>query len=103
MGNALVFCCMTGMVALAAESYLRFIAVETDPFGLSLPARRWFVLHTKLNSLGFRDNEWSPDKPPGVRRIAFIGHSRRGKTARGRLVAAITAKKKTKKKAQPPW
>lgn len=75
LGNALVFCCMTGMVALAAESYLRFVAVETDAFGLSLPARRWFVLHTTLNSLGYRDKEWSTDKPPGVRRIAFVGDS----------------------------
>ena len=75
LGNALVFFCMTGMVAIAAESYLRFVAVETDPFGLSLPARRWFILHTTLNSLGYRDKEWSTDKPPGVRRIAFLGDS----------------------------
>lgn len=75
LGNSLVFFCMTGMVAMAAESYLRFVAVETDPFGLSLPARRWFILHTTLNSHGYRDKEWSTDKPPGVRRIAFLGDS----------------------------
>ncbi len=75
LGNGAVFGCMLGMAAMAAESYLRFVAVETDAFGLSLPARRWFVIHTKLNSLGYRDEEWTPEKPPGMRRIAFVGDS----------------------------
>lgn len=74
-GNSLVMSCMLGAIALAAESYLRFVAVSTDSFGASLPARRWFVLHTKLNALGCRDQEWSKEKPPGVRRIAFVGDS----------------------------
>ena len=75
IGNALVLLCMLGIVALAFESYFRFVCVETDAFGVSLPARRWFVLHTKLNSLGCRDVEWTVEKPPGVRRIAFVGDS----------------------------
>ena len=75
LGNGLVFLCLIGFVALAAESYLRFACVQTDSFGVSLPARRWFALHSKLNSLGCRDREWSPVKPPGVRRIAFVGDS----------------------------
>ena len=74
-GNALVFSCLLGPVAIAGESYLRFACVETDSFGVSLPARRWFALHTNLNSLGCRDREWSREKPPGVRRIAFVGDS----------------------------
>ncbi len=75
VGNLLVFCCLLAGVALTAESYLRFVAVETDSFGMSLPARRWFALHTRLNSLGCRDKEWSQTKPPGVHRIAFLGDS----------------------------
>jgi hypothetical protein len=75
LGNALVFLCMSGILAMAAESYLRFVAVHTDAFGMSLPAQRWFALHTRLNSLGCRDEEWSIDKPPGIRRIAFVGDS----------------------------
>lgn len=74
-GNMLVFLCLAGAVALAAESYLRFVSVRTDAFGVSLPARRWFALYTRLNSLGCRDEEWSREKPPGVRRIAFVGDS----------------------------
>jgi len=75
IGNGLVFLCLLGFVAMAGESYLRFVCVQTDSFGVSLPARRWFALHTKLNSLGCRDREWSVIKPPGVRRIAFVGDS----------------------------
>ncbi len=75
IGNVLVFVCLLCLVGLAAESYLRFVYVATDSFGMSLPARRWFAIHTKLNSLGCRDREWTPEKPAGVRRIAFVGDS----------------------------
>lgn len=75
LGNTFVFICLLGTAAWAAETYLRFAYVATDSFGVSLPARRWFALHTSLNSLGCRDKEWSVPKPPGVRRIAFVGDS----------------------------
>lgn len=75
LGNGLVMACMLGAVALLAESYLRFVSVGTDAFGLSLPARRWFALHVTLNSQGCRDAEWPIEKPAGVRRIAFVGDS----------------------------
>ncbi|MFQ5412907.1 MAG: SGNH/GDSL hydrolase family protein [Phycisphaerae bacterium] len=75
LGNALVFACMLGAVALVAETYLRFMSVATDSFGVTLPARRWFALYTDLNALGCRDRAWSMDKPPDVRRIAFVGDS----------------------------
>ena len=57
LGNALIFMCMLGVVAIAAESYLRFVYIDTDSFGMSLPARRWFAVYTKLNSQGCRDIE----------------------------------------------
>lgn len=75
VGNALVFACMVGVAAMAAESHLRFVAVSTDGYGVSLPARRWFALHTKLNSLGCRDEEWVKAKPANTKRIAFVGDS----------------------------
>jgi len=75
LGNLLVFLCMLGVVAMAMETHIRFTLVETDSFGVSLPARRWFALNTKLNSLGCRDKEWTPGDPLGVRRIAFVGDS----------------------------
>ena len=75
LGNVLVFLCLLGGVGIVGESYLRFMAVETDAFGASLPARRWFALNTKLNTQGYRDREWTAGKGPGVRRIAFVGDS----------------------------
>jgi len=75
LGNMLVMLAMLGVVALAMETHIRFTMVATDSFGVSLPARRWFALNTKLNSLGCRDKEWSAEKPPGVTRIAFVGDS----------------------------
>ncbi len=75
LGNALVSLCMLGVVGLGAETYLRYLAVETDAFGMSLAARRWFALHTQLNSMGCRDKEWTVEKPPGRRRIAVVGDS----------------------------
>ena len=86
IGNGLVAVCMLGMIALAAESYLRFAAVHTDAFGMSLPARRWFALHTDLNSLGCRDAEWGAGQsrrraPCGVR--GRLIHLRLGHRAGG--------------------
>lgn len=75
IGNGLIFLCLLGVTFLAGESYERFVAVRTDSFGVSLPARRWFVLNTKLNSYDCRDPEWVLPKPPGLRRIAFVGDS----------------------------
>lgn len=75
LGNVLVFACLLGFVALLAETYLRFACVQTDSFGTTLPARKWFALYTDLNSLGCRDVEWTRAKPPGERRIACVGDS----------------------------
>jgi len=75
LGNLLVFFCMLGAVAMAVVTNIRFTAVATDSFGVSLPARRWFAIYTRVNSFGFRDDEWTREKPPGVHRIAFVGDS----------------------------
>jgi lysophospholipase L1-like esterase len=75
LGNALILLCMLGGIALLAETHLRFVSVKTDAFGMTWAAQRWFLLHTEFNSLGCRDKEWTRVKPPGVRRIAFVGDS----------------------------
>lgn len=75
LGNALVFLCLLGVLGIIGETYFRFVSVATDSFGMSLPARRWFAIYTELNAYGCRDKEWTPEKPPGVRRIAFVGDS----------------------------
>lgn len=75
IGNVLITLCLLGCVAISMESYLRFASVETDSFGESLPARRWFVLNTKLNTEGYRDREWKKNISSDIKRIAFVGDS----------------------------
>lgn len=75
LGNLLVFACLLDGAALAGETYIRFLCFETDPFGMTLPARRWFAVFGKLNAEGFRDAEWSRAQDDGTYRIAFVGDS----------------------------
>ena len=75
IGNTLIGLSLLSVVGLGAETYLRFMSVETDTFGNSLGSRRWLELYPKLNSLYCRDAEWPEQKPPGVYRIAFVGDS----------------------------
>jgi hypothetical protein len=75
LGNALVGLCMLVFVGLLAESYLRFLVVETDSFGVTLTSKRWFAIYPRRNSLMHRDKEWAEEKPEGMRRIAFLGDS----------------------------
>jgi lysophospholipase L1-like esterase len=75
LGNAVVFLCLLGTIAMVAETYLRFFSMRLDPFGMTLPARRWNVLYVDQNSWQCRDPEWEPAKPAGTRRIAFVGDS----------------------------
>lgn len=75
VGNGMVTLCLLGAVALSAETYLRFLSVGTDSFGMTSASDRWFTLHVDLNSQRVRDAEWVVQKPADVRRIAFVGDS----------------------------
>jgi len=75
IGNVLITLCFLSLSGLAAETYLRFLSVETDSLGATLTAKRWHKAYARLNSLYCRDEEWSEAKPPGRYRIAFVGDS----------------------------
>jgi lysophospholipase L1-like esterase len=66
---------MLATAAIGAETYIRFVSVATDSLGASLTNKRWRQAYVRLNSLYFRDKEWSQPKPDGVVRIAFVGDS----------------------------
>ena len=59
VGNVLVTACLLSLAANVAETYLRFLNIETDAYGVTLTARRWFEIYPKLNSLYHRDVEWT--------------------------------------------
>ncbi|MFQ5462278.1 MAG: SGNH/GDSL hydrolase family protein [Phycisphaerae bacterium] len=75
LGNLLIFIGLLATAGMAGETYLRFVCVRTDGFGMSLPAYRWFLIHTRLNSHGCRNREWTRAAPVPTRRIAFVGDS----------------------------
>jgi hypothetical protein len=75
VGNALVGLCLLVFAGLIAETYLRFVSVETDAYGLTLTTQRWHKAYARRNSFYCRDKEWSEEKPSGTYRIAFVGDS----------------------------
>lgn len=75
LGNALVTLSLLGAAAMVAETYLRFISLKTDVYGMTLPSRRWLLWRTSRNSWNCRDREWAAPKPAGLYRIALVGDS----------------------------
>ncbi len=75
-GNGLVLLLLLSFVLVAAEIYYRFIYDTTDAFGLARVTRDWMMKHEQMNRFGFRDSvEYQIDRPPGTRRVTFIGDS----------------------------
>lgn len=75
VGNTLVGLLLLIFAGLVAESYLRFVSVETDVYGMTLTSKRWHKVYARLNSQFFRDVEWAEKKPAGKTRVAFVGDS----------------------------
>jgi Tfp pilus assembly protein PilF len=76
LGNLLVLFFVGSLAALLGETYFRFCYDTTEQSGKTKTHRRWFVRHWQLNQQGFRDDqEYSPFRPPGKRRITFVGDS----------------------------
>jgi len=75
VGNALIALILLVFAGLVAETYLRFVSVDTDAFGATLTCQRWQKAYAQVNSQYFRDPEWTEEKPLGVMRIAFLGDS----------------------------
>lgn len=64
------------VVLVALEVRYRFAYDRTDAFSLTRTSQRWFERHYRRNSWLLRDDvEYTLRKPPGTRRITFIGDS----------------------------
>jgi lysophospholipase L1-like esterase len=67
--------CASG-VLLALEVRYRFAYDRTDAFSLTMTSQRWFERHYRRNSWLLRDDvDYTLHKPPGRRRITFVGDS----------------------------
>ncbi|MBX3412509.1 MAG: SGNH/GDSL hydrolase family protein [Pirellulales bacterium] len=76
LGNLAVLLASLGVIFLAAETYYRYFYDESDASSLSLSSQRWFDRYYRMNEAGLRDNvEYHSEKPPGVRRLSFVGDS----------------------------
>jgi hypothetical protein len=74
--NVVVLLFLLSLVMVAGECYYRFIYDESDAVNYSKISRRWFQRYSRENTVGFRDDiEYVPEKPPGKRRISFLGDS----------------------------
>ena len=75
-GNALGLTFLRWTIALAGETYLRYVYDATDSYGLTLTNFSWFRRHMVVNEGGFRDVTFSVGPPrDGVTRVACIGDS----------------------------
>ncbi|MBN1220944.1 MAG: SGNH/GDSL hydrolase family protein [Anaerolineae bacterium] len=59
---------------LLVELFFAFYA-RTDPFIHTLAAQNWFRRYWQLNSLGYRDIEWTPDLLESRAKIMVLGDS----------------------------
>ena len=86
---------------LGAEIYYRFIRDTTDSFGLTRASQVWFKRHYEFNQAGFRDSaELVGRRPPGKRRVTFIGDS----FTAGHGIADVEARFPNRiREAHPDW
>ncbi|MFN8601722.1 MAG: SGNH/GDSL hydrolase family protein [Candidatus Binatia bacterium] len=64
------------LVLLGLEVRYRFAYDRTDAFSLTRTSQRWFARHYRNNAWLLRDDvEYTLRKPPGTRRITFVGDS----------------------------
>ena len=61
---------------LATEIYFRLFFFRSDNMGMTKPNHLWFKKYWHpINSLGYRDREWSPEDLSQKRVVAVVGDS----------------------------
>jgi lysophospholipase L1-like esterase len=75
--NIFLFLGMLVILSIGGEWIVRYALreVTTTADNSSYFARRWKEHHVKLNTWGYRDRDFSIQKPDGVYRIAVVGDS----------------------------
>ena len=74
--NVALACASLLVCWLALEAAVRWRPAESDGFGHTRSARRWFAAHWHpVNALGYRDAEPAPGGSPDPRRLFVAGDS----------------------------
>jgi lipoprotein signal peptidase len=73
----LVLACLTVLFTLTAiEIGLKLFLVQSDGINFTLASKSWFERYWRpINSMGFRDYEWTPEKLGNRVRVAVVGDS----------------------------
>jgi len=72
--NVVLALCALFLTGMAAECFFAFYA-QTDSMMATLATRNWLDRYWHLNSLGYRDVEWTAESLPGKRKIVVMGDS----------------------------
>ncbi len=75
LGALLVGLATLGGAGVVGETYLRYVYDATDSYGLMVTNYAWFHRHWQPNELGYRDDEFTPQKSAHVTRVACVGDS----------------------------
>jgi hypothetical protein len=66
---------MLFLTLLLLELYFKFFFAQSDGFGYTLAAQNWYAKYWQENSLGYRDEEWTPEKLAGKTKVMVVGDS----------------------------
>lgn len=57
------------------ELYFNLAFAQSDAFGQTLAGKNWFKRYWRVNSLGYRDKEWTPELLEGRTKVMVLGDS----------------------------
>lgn len=63
------------VIAILLELYFRLFFAQSDAFGYTLAEKNWQERYWRVNSLGYRDIEWTPELLAGRTRVMVLGDS----------------------------
>lgn len=63
------------LTLMALEFYFKVFFAQSDGFRYTLASHNWYERYWRENSLGYRDEEWTPEKLAGKTRVMVVGDS----------------------------
>ncbi len=73
--NILLALLMLFLTTMALEFYFKVFFAQSDGFRYTLASQNWYQRYWEVNSLGYRDEEWTEEKLAGKIRVMVVGDS----------------------------